>query len=379
MSFAKIAKSFARNYIKPLRSKLFQTRTVAQKPKQMVHNDLATGVAATVTSLAAVAGGMYYFTQPNYSAIRAEIEELLDDLDYDDGSYGPVFVRLAWHNAGTYNMFDKTGGSEGAGMRFATEAKDPANAGLDIARARLEPIKQKYPEISYSDLWSLAGTVAIESLGGPKMKWVGGRKDNVSEELGPPAGRLPDAARGAIPTAVASRVLGCSPRPHSPTSTTESSLRTDGSRRSGMGRTSLKTNLRFNEQLIFCLGTRGKLMMLPTDMAIIEDPIFNAVRGDVLQRRGIVLQRLCQGGSVETGYILCLVSKKYRSKFNFPSGMVQAATRGFHALDLLAFRNHAAYAQCNDDCELKSLVLIKRGAQFRYPHQEPLYARSRDL
>eukprot|EP00465_Bigelowiella_longifila_P007664 CAMPEP_0185263678 /NCGR_PEP_ID=MMETSP1359-20130426/15643_1 /TAXON_ID=552665 /ORGANISM="Bigelowiella longifila, Strain CCMP242" /LENGTH=321 /DNA_ID=CAMNT_0027851363 /DNA_START=34 /DNA_END=999 /DNA_ORIENTATION=+ len=289
MSFAKIAKSFTRNYIKPLRSKFFQTRTVAQMPK-MVHNDVATVTVGAVASLAAVAGGMYYFTQPNYAAIRAEIEELLDDLDYDDGSYGPVFVRLAWHNAGTYNMFDKTGGSEGAGMRFATEAKDPANAGLDIARARLEPIKQKYPEISYSDLWSLAGTVAIESLGGPKMKWVGGRKDNVSEELGPPAGRLPDAARGADHLRAVFYRMGFSDQEIVALSGAHVLGRCHTDRSGFKGPWVFSPTTFSNEYYRELFENKwkpkkwngphqfedksGKLMMLPTDMAIIEDPAF---------------------------------------------------------------------------------------------------------
>lgn len=72
---------------------------------------------------------------------------------------------------GTYDKETKTGGSNGATMRFSTEAKDPANAGLDIARNLLEPIKQKYSGLSYGDLWTLAGVVAVEETGGPKIEW----------------------------------------------------------------------------------------------------------------------------------------------------------------------------------------------------------------
>ena len=82
-----------------------------------------------------------------------------------------MFVRLAWHSAGTYDKNTKKGGSEGAGMRFHPEAAWGANAGLDVARAKLEPIKAQFPGITYADLWSLAGTTAIEEMGGPDMKW----------------------------------------------------------------------------------------------------------------------------------------------------------------------------------------------------------------
>jgi len=62
-------------------------------------------------------------------------------------------------------------------MRFAPEANHGANAGLEKARARLEAVKTKFPEISYSDLWTLAGVVAVQELGGPYVPWRAGRKD----------------------------------------------------------------------------------------------------------------------------------------------------------------------------------------------------------
>lgn len=70
---------------------------------------------------------------------------------------GPIYVRLAWHAAGTYDKESKTGGSNGATMRFKPEASWGANAGLAKARDRLEAVKKAFPDISYSDLWSLAG------------------------------------------------------------------------------------------------------------------------------------------------------------------------------------------------------------------------------
>eukprot|EP01104_Vermistella_antarctica_P020050 TRINITY_DN82_c0_g1_i1.p1 TRINITY_DN82_c0_g1~~TRINITY_DN82_c0_g1_i1.p1 ORF type:complete len:382 (+),score=78.14 TRINITY_DN82_c0_g1_i1:37-1146(+) len=132
-----------------------------------------------------------------WDQIKKEILAVIDDLDYDDGSYGPVLVRLAWHASGTFSQFDQDGGSDGATMRFSPEADHGANAGLAVARALLEPIKQRHPEISYADLWTFAGAVSIEELGGPKIPWRAGRSDKPNGTFCPPDGRLPDAARGA--------------------------------------------------------------------------------------------------------------------------------------------------------------------------------------
>jgi cytochrome c peroxidase len=79
--------------------------------------------------------------QKVYNAIAARLEE---KDDYDDGSYGPVLVRLAWHASGTYDKETKTGGSNGATMRFAPESDHGANAGLKHARDFLEPVKGKF-------------------------------------------------------------------------------------------------------------------------------------------------------------------------------------------------------------------------------------------
>ncbi|RWA14812.1 hypothetical protein EKO27_g307 [Xylaria grammica] len=143
-------------------------------------------------------------TQPSPSqldAVRASIRDLIHQPDYDDGSAGPVLVRLAWHSAGTYDAASGTGGSNGAGMRYEAEGGDPANAGLQHARAFLEPIKSAHPWITYADLWTLAAIVAIEAMGGPQIAWKGGRTDFSTTEADqaqiPPRGRLPDGAQGA--------------------------------------------------------------------------------------------------------------------------------------------------------------------------------------
>jgi len=131
----------------------------------------------------------------DYNAVRKAIADKLDNINYDDGSYGPVLVRLAWHAAGTYDKVSRTGGSNGGTIRFHPESSHGANAGLKVARDLLEPIKKQFPGISYADLYTLAGAVAIEELGGPKIPWRSGRSDAVDGKSCPPDGRLPDASK----------------------------------------------------------------------------------------------------------------------------------------------------------------------------------------
>lgn len=136
-------------------------------------------------------------SKQDFAAVRADIAKLLHQPEYDDGSAGPVLVRLAWHSSGTYDENTDTGGSNGSGMRYEAEGGDPANAGLQHARVFLEPVKAKYPWITYADLWTLAGVVAIKEMGGPEIPWKGGRTDYVDDSKLPPRGRLPDAAQGS--------------------------------------------------------------------------------------------------------------------------------------------------------------------------------------
>ncbi|OTA83797.1 hypothetical protein M434DRAFT_400613 [Hypoxylon sp. CO27-5] len=137
-------------------------------------------------------------TPAQLEEVKDAVRKLLRQPDYDDGSAGPVLVRLAWHSAGTYCKETKTGGSNGAGMRYEKEGGDPANAGLQHARAFLEPVKAKFPWITYADLWTLAAVVAIREMGGPwDIPWQGGRTDFTDDSKVPPRGRLPDGAQGA--------------------------------------------------------------------------------------------------------------------------------------------------------------------------------------
>lgn len=137
-------------------------------------------------------------TNADYDNVRKAVADLLEsNPEYDDGSYGPLLVRLAWHTSGTYDKATGTGGSNGATMRFNPESNWGANAGLSVARDLLEPVKAKNPWISYSDLWTLAGAVAIEEMGGPTIPWRPGRSDKDTNHVALPDGRLPDGDKGA--------------------------------------------------------------------------------------------------------------------------------------------------------------------------------------
>jgi catalase (peroxidase I) len=132
----------------------------------------------------------------DYEAVKADIRQVLADPNKED-TWGPVFVRLAWHASGTYSQFDLTGGSNGATMRFCPESRHGANNGLGIARDALEPVKRKHPSLSYADLWVLASIVAIKEMGGPDINFTPGRSDARDGRSTPPEGRLPDANRNA--------------------------------------------------------------------------------------------------------------------------------------------------------------------------------------
>ncbi|KAH7257337.1 mitochondrial cytochrome c peroxidase [Fusarium tricinctum] len=139
--------------------------------------------------------GVFNPTKEDYQKVYNEIAARLEEKDdYDDGSYGPVLLRLAWHASGTYDKETGTGGSNGATMRFAPEADHGANAGLAAARKFLDPVKEKYPWITYSDLWILGGVCAIQEMLGPAIPYRPGRSDRDVSGC-TPDGRLPDASK----------------------------------------------------------------------------------------------------------------------------------------------------------------------------------------
>ena len=122
------------------------------------------------------------FKSLDYQALKDDLTALMTDSQpwwpADYGHYGPFFIRMAWHAAGTYRTADGRGGANSGQQRFAPLDSWPDNGNLDKARRLLWPIKQKYGnKISWADLFILAGNVAIESMGGPVFGFGGGRVD----------------------------------------------------------------------------------------------------------------------------------------------------------------------------------------------------------
>lgn len=120
-------------------------------------------------------------------------------LRNDGTSLIGTFVRLAWHCSGTFSAADKSGGSNGGRIRFAPERNWGANAGLTVAMEALEGVKENHPDVSYADLYTLAGKVAVEYAGGPKIPFQMGREDADDGSTSPPDGRLPDADKDEVP------------------------------------------------------------------------------------------------------------------------------------------------------------------------------------
>lgn len=130
----------------------------------------------------------------DYKAVASDVASIIKS----DPNKGPTLVRLAWHSSGTYDKMSKDGGSGGGTIRFKEELAHGGNAGLgDTAVVWMEDVKRKYGDsLSYADLYTLGGVVAIKEMGGPTIKWSSGRVDALDPSAVTPDGRLPNADSG---------------------------------------------------------------------------------------------------------------------------------------------------------------------------------------
>ena len=248
--------------------------------------------------------------------IKTQLQELYANenalnpsVDGAEGSKGgggyvaPMMVRLAWHSAGSYRKEDSSGGTEGGTIRFAPEINHGGNAGLTHALALLTPIKKSNPSASWADLIVYAGCVAIEAMGGPDIPFHPGRTDAPRANVPPkrdkrftPDDRLPDAAQGAQHLRDVFYRMGLDDREIVCLSGAHAVGRCHTDRSGFWGPWKYGEAAFSNEYFTMLLektwsekvshngklwkGPRqfeadeGKLMMLPTDMVLIEDPKF---------------------------------------------------------------------------------------------------------
>ncbi|KAM3387100.1 hypothetical protein ACQJBY_010149 [Aegilops geniculata] len=166
--------------------RLVSLRAASSRPSQQAKS---AGRGRSVRCMAAASDAA------QLKAAREDIRELLNTTHCH-----PILVRLGWHDSGTYDKnikdWPERGGANGS-LRFDAELKHGANAGLVNALKLVQPIKDKYPSITYADLFQLASATAIEEAGGPKIPMKYGRVDVTGPEQCPPEGKLPDAGPSA--------------------------------------------------------------------------------------------------------------------------------------------------------------------------------------
>ena len=279
-----------------------------------------------VSSSAGKTVGPFTPTQKDYQAVYDAIAHRLVEIDdYDDGSYGPVLLRLAWHASGTYDAATKTGGSNGATMRFAPEGDHGANAGLKAARDFLAPVQEKFPWISYSDLWILAGVCAVQEMQGPKIPWRPGRTDR-DVSFCTPDGRLPDGAKGGDHLRAIFGRMGFNDQEIVALSGAHALGRCHTDRSGFTGPWTFSPTVLSNDYFRFLIDEKWQwkkwngpaqyedkstktLMMLPTDMALVKDRLFKTH-----------VERYAKDGDVFFGEFKDVIVKLFELGVPFPEG-----------------------------------------------------------
>jgi len=217
---------------------------------------------------------------------------------------------LAWHAAGTFEKVSGKGGTNGATMRFEPESTDGANAGLSIVRDLLKPVCANHPEASAADIWTFAGCAAIEFAGGPKIPHAFCRVDHPDGSHCPPNGLLPDATQGAqhlrdvfYRMGFDDRGIVCLSGAHT--------LGRCHLVRSGFDGPWTQNPLKFDntyfQNLVNLEWTpkkwdgplqyedpSGKLMMLPTDLALIQDEKFKSIVEEYAKDQDLFFKEFAQ-------------------------------------------------------------------------------------
>ncbi|KAJ7978612.1 Ascorbate peroxidase [Quillaja saponaria] len=183
----------------------------------------------------------------------------------------PIMLRLAWHDAGTYDAKTKTGGPNGS-IRNEEEYSHGSNNGLKKAIDFCEEVKSRHPKITYADLYQLAGVVAVEVTGGPTVNFVPGRKDS---KISPKEGRLPDAKQGSPHLRDIFYRMGLSDKDIVALSGGHTLGRAHPER-SGFDGPWTEEPLKFdNSYFVELLKAESEgLLKLPTDKALLDDPGF---------------------------------------------------------------------------------------------------------
>ncbi|GJU11988.1 L-ascorbate peroxidase 3-like protein [Tanacetum coccineum] len=203
-----------------------------------------------------------------------EIEKARRDLRalISNKKCAPIMLRLAWHDAGTYDAKTKTGGPNGS-IRNDVEYKHGANNGLKIAIDLCEEVKAKHPRVTYADLYQLAGVVAVEVTGGPTIDFVPGRKDSNES---PNEGRLPDAKQGPSHLRDVFYRMGLTDKDIVALSGGHTLGKAHPERSGFEGKPWTKDPLKFDNSYFLELLKEDDagLLKLPTDKALVEDPKF---------------------------------------------------------------------------------------------------------